>query len=189
MSSPTVTKRFIRRELHSSRSAAVSVLLGLTAVVLLWIGLEIVLRLMNFDPLLIAPAALLAFITAPAVAWAPLIGFGLIVLGIIAIVLGFAPGRKGKHLRASDTGTMLVDDRLIAAAISERVANEVGTSREHVRTSVGRRSAEIIVTPVSGIRVDREHLQRAVDQEISSYQLEPSLSARIRLSQKGTVGA
>ena len=97
-------------------------------------------------------------------------------------------GRRGRHAIDAEGSPAVVDDEVIASALSRTAAAESGLAPERVVTSVGRRSATVTVTPVSGMGVDREALQRAVAEHASALAVQPPIRTRVVLEARGRVG-
>ncbi|WP_449281344.1 hypothetical protein [Leucobacter sp.] len=185
-------RRVIRRESHSARSVAVVTVLAALVVLAVWLGTEIVLHLLQAGAILLSPVEL-AFGALRAM---EIPGGGLAAAGALLLLIGAAlllcavlPGRRGKHSRLAGRTAILVDDRVIASGIASRLSNAVEVPREQVRVSVGRGSVEAAITPVSGVPVDRARAAAAMDDEIAEYDLRPPLRGRVRVGERGRVGA
>lgn len=185
-------RRVLRRETVSARSLPIVVLAALGTLALAWIVIESVLVLLGREPLLLSlPSILDRLIELPAVASAPLIGVGVILatLGAIVLLVALTPGRSARHGRITDRSAVLVDDRAVAAALAATAARAARVGRGQVRASVGRRSATIEIRPTSGVPVDAGSVSRALDAELASAKLTPAIAARVRVSERGVVGA
>ncbi|PPF51699.1 hypothetical protein C5C55_16185, partial [Rathayibacter sp. AY1C2] len=59
--------------------------------------------------------------------------------------------------------------------------------REDTRASLGRRTALVEVTPASGIAVDRDAVQSAVDEELVRIGAKPAPRSTVRVSTSGRI--
>jgi hypothetical protein len=182
--------RYLRRETHRSRSAAQIVVLLLIALVAAYVGTEAVLAVLGAPPLLAAPSAILgAIVGAAELANPALIGLaiGVGVLALILLVLALAPGSRARHTVDDDRLAVVVDDGVIASALARTARTAAHSRREDTRASIGRRTALVEVTPASGIAVDREAVQRAVDDELARIGAKPATRATVRVSDSGRI--
>lgn len=186
------TRRTVRRELHSPRSVATVAVLIVAALVVAWIAVESVLVLVGAAPLLATPRTLAESVAAADTAplWL-LAGVGAVaaLLGVLLLALALRPGRRGRRSRHSDRAAVVIDDAVIAGALSGAVARTAGLTRAQVRVSVGRRDVAIDVTPTSGLSLDRDELTATAKSELTRYALEPALAVRLKISETGSVGA
>jgi hypothetical protein len=192
MSSSPLYRRIVRRETHSSRSGIAITLAIVLIVVLAWIGTESVLAAIGQAPLLVAPAdaagAVLGAAGGP-VGVLTAIGAVVAIIGIVLIVVSLAPGRRGRRGGASRRTVAVVDDRVIARSLARTASYAGDVDPDQVSVSVGKRSAVIEVTRTSGRSTDLRSIDEAVRDELDAYDYTPALRHKVRLSQKGTVGA
>lgn len=165
-------RRILRRETHSSRTAAVLAVAATLIVLCLAVG---------------AAAVRLAVDSASretVVSWASgasgdtfarpaVITGGAIAatLGLWLVLLAMLPGRRARHGRLAGRVALLADDEVTADAIADRVARELGLDRRQVRVTVARRAAAVKVTPTSGVAVDQHAAARAVDEVVEGLGL------------------
>ncbi|MWV57459.1 DUF6286 domain-containing protein [Rathayibacter sp. VKM Ac-2754] len=183
-------RRFLRRETHSSRSAAQIVVLLLVALVAAYVGAEAVLAVFGAAPLLIAPSALLAAIVGVGdLAQVALLGIaaGVAVLALILLVLALGPGHRARHTIEDDRLAVVVDDGVIASALARSARTVARSRREDTSASLGRRTAVIEITPASGIAVDQAAVQSAVDDEITRIAPQPATRASVRVASSGRI--
>ncbi|QNE14586.1 hypothetical protein [Pseudarthrobacter sp. NBSH8] len=192
MSTGRQARRIGRRELHSARAVA-SVIVAVTLIiVLVWVGTETVLSAFGQRPLLAAPwqmaewAAGLAATTAPAV----LVTSGLLMAlaGLVLILAGVLPGRRARHQLARDRATVIVDDAVIAAALSKVARQRGRLVPEQVTTTISARTITILIRPTSGIALDRDGIEKFVEAEAARYGLHPGPRLAVRVSEQGAVG-
>ncbi|SMH30453.1 hypothetical protein SAMN06295885_0429 [Rathayibacter oskolensis] len=183
-------RRFLRRETHRSRSAAQIVVLVLIALVAAYVGTEAVLAVFGAPALLIAPSALLAALVGVAgFATAALIALavGIAVLALILLVLALAPGHRARHTIEDDRLAVVVDDGVIASALARSARTVARSRREDTSASLGRRTAVVELTPASGIAVDRDAVQTAIDEELTRIAPQPSTRASVRIAESGRI--
>ncbi|PPF26601.1 MULTISPECIES: DUF6286 domain-containing protein [unclassified Rathayibacter] len=182
--------RYLRRETHKSRSAAQIVVLVLIALVAAYVGTEAVLAILGAAPLLAAPSALLgAIVGVASLANPALIGVavGAGVLALVLLVLALAPGARARHTVDDDRLAVVVDDGVIASSLARAARTAAHSRREDTRASLGRRTALVEVTPASGIAVDRDAVQSAVDEELARIGAKPAPRSTVRVSTSGRI--
>ncbi|RKR15537.1 DUF6286 domain-containing protein [Arthrobacter oryzae] len=192
MSQHRVIRRLVRRETHSSRAAASALTAGALAAIFLWLALEAVLALLQQSPLLASPDRLGRWLagvpanTPPAGLVAA--GAGLAALGLVLFAAAATPGRRSRHAVHSDRSAVVVDDEVIASAVSLRARLTAGLARGQVSTTVGRRAVRVLVRPTSGIPADRDKIGTAVDAELATYALDRRITPSIHISREGALG-
>ncbi len=186
-------RRIRRRETHSPRAVAAIALAIVLILIFAWLGVEIVLRMLNRTPLLVAPldmaTALVEITSLPSPV---LVGAGSVIalICVVLVALALSPGRRARHVIASERTVTVVDDEVIASALARRAALAADVSADRTRVTVSRRRADIRLTPTSGFPVDRAAVLDAVTDELDSYELEPALRApRLFIAAQGKVGA
>lgn len=193
MSSERSTYRRIRRrETHSPRSVAAITLAVVLILTFAWLAVEIVLRMLNLPPLLVAPRSMAAaLVEITSLPDSVLIGAGLVIALIGAVLVGLAltPGRRARHAIMSERTVTIVDDEVLASALARRAASAAGIGTDRVHVTVSHRHADIRLTPTSGYSIDRTAVREAVTEELDSYELEPALRApRLSVTARGKVG-
>ncbi|MCM6764036.1 hypothetical protein NB037_16600 [Rathayibacter sp. ZW T2_19] len=183
-------RRFLRRETHRSRSAAQIVVLVAIALVAAYVGTEAVLAVLGAAPLLIAPSALLgALVGAGGLASSALIGIAVLtgLLALVLLVLALAPGARARHTIADERLAVVVDDGVIASALARSARTVARSRREDTSASIGRRTAVVSITPASGIGVDRDSVQSALDAELERISAQPVTRATVRIAESGRI--
>jgi hypothetical protein len=185
-------KKLIRRETHSSRAGlSIAVALVLLAV-FLWLGTESVLALLGLAPLLASPWQLAsATVTAAgAVDRGELIAActAAAVLGLTLLVAALKGGRKGRRAIAADRAAVVVDDQVIAAAVSRQVQRAAKLAPEQVSTTVSRSRVQVMVTPTSGAPLDRDTLAAAAATEIDACRPVRKVTTDVRIAAEGALG-
>lgn len=192
MSGNTVIGRMVRRETHSSRARVSIVAATILMAVFLWMALEAVLWLLKDQPMLASPAQLLRWLTGlpantiPAGMIAAGVGVGLLGLLLLGTALG--RGRRPRRALASDRSAVVVDDDVIAAALSRRTRLAANLAPGQVTTSVGGRSVRVQVRPTSGVPLDVGNIKTAVDGELATYALDRQVASSVRVMDEGAVG-
>lgn len=192
MSTASLYKRIVRRETHSSRAGIAITLAVLLIVVFAWIGTESVLEAVGQTPLLLAPTDLVGSTLDAASAPVGVLTIVAIVVALIGlglIVVSLAPGRRGRRGAKADRTVAVVDDRVIARSLARTASYAGDVDPSQVSVSVGKRSALIEVTRTSGRQTDVRSIDEAVRDELDAYDFSPALRHKVKLSEKGTVGA
>jgi hypothetical protein len=185
-------KRMIRRDTHSSRSVPAIVAASLLLVTFLWLALESVLWLLKDQPLLASPAQLRQWLvglpatTLPAGMTAAGVGLG--IVGLLVIGLAVGKGRRSRRALASGRTATVVDDDVIAAAVSSRTRLAAGLAPGQVTTTVGGRSVRVQVRPTSGVPLDLESIKTALDGELAACALDRPVTSSVRVLNEGAVG-
>ena len=182
--------RLVRREITSSRSTSAIVLAVLLILVFAWLGTEAALAALGQPALLVAPqdgaAAVLGAASAPV---ALIVAGGAVaaVIGLVLSVVSFSPGRRGRRRAVADRTAAVIDDRVIAHSIARTAPYAGDVDPDQVSVSIGGRTAGVTVGRTSGRSLDVGTIREAVDAELAGYDISPKLTARVRLSEKGTV--
>ena len=182
MTEDGVYRRLLRRETHRSRTVAAA--LVSVAIVLVAAGVVVLWALPQAADARGAVAATLGLEEASR-AIAAGAGIGAAVLGLLLVILAVSPGRRMRRPLASERCAVVVDDRVIADAIAARTARAATLRPERVRASVGRRRAEVVVTPTSGVPVDAEQAREAAAEESAAAGL--PLAPRLRIAETGAI--
>jgi hypothetical protein len=192
MSTASLYKRIVRRETHSSRAGIAITLAVLLIVALAWIGTEAVLAAVGAAPLLLAPTDLVgSTLDAASAPVGVLTAVAVVValVGLVLIVVSLAPGRRGRRGGRAERTVAVVDDRVIARSLARTASYAGDVDPSQVSVSVGKRSALVEVTRTSGRQTDVRSIDEAVRDELDAYDFSPALRHKVKLSQKGTVGA
>ncbi|TPW77440.1 hypothetical protein [Schumannella soli] len=175
-----------RREMHRSRSVASSVAAVLAALAVTYAAIELVLAGFRLLPLLVRPAdAESAWLTG-----APLVlaaAGALVVLGVIALLLAVLSQRRPRHRLDDARSVILVDDDVLASAVSRRLARFAGVAAEQVRTAVGRGSLAVLVRPTSGRPLVQAELDDTAAAFATALAARPRLRSRVTVARDGVV--
>lgn len=182
--------RAVRRESHSPRTLAVAIPVIVLLLVLLWAGAEIVLELLRQPALLAAPTdwtSGLAGISELDPVWLGVAGAVAVILALVLLGLGLGAGRTGKRHRIDEAAAVIVDDRVVAGSLALSASRAADIDRGQVRVTIGRSTADVEITPTSGVPVDAELIRSALMAELERFRFEPALRVAIRVNTKGTV--
>ncbi|BCW64972.1 hypothetical protein [Arthrobacter sp. StoSoilB22] len=192
MSKDPHIRRLVRRETHSSRAVPSILTASVLLAASLWLSLESVLWLLKDQPLLASPAQMLRWLeelpgkTVPAGLIAA--GIGVALLGLLVLGLGVGRGRRRRRSLESDRAAVVVDDDVIAAAVSGRVRLAAGLAPGQATTTVGGRSVRVQVRPTSGQPLAVDRVREAVDGELAAYGLDRRMTSGVRVLTEGAVG-
>ena len=168
-------ERVVRRESHSSRSIAATVVLVLVVVLLAWVATETVLRALELPALLAPPGALATWIAGlpSSVPVSALVAGGVVagLIGLACIVLAIAPGRLAKQRLKGDGPAVLVDNGALAASVAQGVASDLSFDRREISVGVGHRVIDVTVRPAFGVEVDRSAVSASAAREIERFGL------------------
>ncbi|MDD7836224.1 hypothetical protein [Paenarthrobacter sp. AB444] len=192
MSKDAAIRRLVRRETHSSRAVPSIVAASLLVAVFLWLALESVLWLLKDQPLLASPAQMVRWlIELPAnttSAGMVASGAGLGILALVLFGLAFGRGRRPRRAIGSQRAAVVVDDEVIAAAVSRKVRRATGLAPGQVTTTVGGRSVCVQVRPTSGEPLEAADIQATVDGELAAYALDRPVRSSVSILNEGAVG-
>ncbi|MBM7794839.1 hypothetical protein JOE60_003430 [Paenarthrobacter ilicis] len=192
MSQDRILRRMVRRETHSSRALASVIAASILIVTFLWLALEYILWLLKDQPLLASPAQMLKWLvdlpatTLPAGMVAT--GAGLGIVGLLVIGLAVGRGRRSRRALASERTATVVDDEVIAAAVSSKSRLAAGLAPGQVTTTVGNRSVRVQVRPTSGVTMDLDSVKKVLDDELATYALDRQVTPNVRVLNEGVVG-
>ncbi|CAN7239110.1 DUF6286 domain-containing protein [Pseudarthrobacter oxydans] len=192
MNNQRLIRRMVRRETHSSRAAASVLVATVLLALCLWLALEAVLMMAGVPALLASPGDtgrwLAGLPSATIPGWLAAAGVGIALLGVLLVVAGMAPGRRPRRALASDRCAVVVDDDVIAAAVSRTVQLSSGVAPGQVTTTVAGRSARVQVRPTSGLALDAGALTAAASSELARYGLATRITPAVRVASSGAVG-
>jgi len=191
---PGLYRRVLRRELHSSRSGSTIVVLVLLTLAVGYVGVEAVYAALGRPALLFSPVDVLATLTSSVdgggtSGLVPGAGVVAAIVGLVLIGLAVTAGRRGRHTIDDDRVAVVVDDRVIASSLARTARTSGRLSEQQVSAWVSRRRAQIDLTPSSGLAVDDGAVEAASRAELESVAYRPALSARVRTTDQGRLGA
>lgn len=138
------------------------------------------------QPLILPPETLLEL----AVSGSPVslaVVAALAILGIVCLVLAFAPGARARRDLTDDRAIFVIDDDVMASGISRAAALSAGVPRDQVQTTVSRRRAVVRVRPSSGFRVDADEATEAASRAVAAVAPRRDLTVRTALENTGVL--
>lgn len=190
MNDTRLQQTLARRERRASRSVAVSLVLGLLALAAAYTATESVLAALGAPALLASPADALTAVADGIETAAPLAvvaAVALTLLGLVCLALALLPGRRGRHQLADDRVALLIDDDVLASALSRRASTVGSLGAAEARTVVTARAATTVVTPGSGYPVELAEASAAAADLVEALAPRPRLRTRVRLDQRGVL--
>ena len=187
-----VETRVVRRETHSPRSTSAIVVATVLGLLIVLLATEGILQLLGMRPLVAAPrGTLLAVLTFPDAPAALRVGVAVVaaVIGLILLGLAVFPGRRARRALTANRVAVVADDGMLASALARAAARTARVDPDAVRVSLGRRSAAVQIVPVSGDRVDRAAVRRAVEEEFAAAGAEKAVRVSVTVAQAGRVGS
>lgn len=189
MTDPRLARRMIRRERHRSRSLAVGIALVVLMLALAYLAVEAVLEAIGATPLLLSVSAMAQAALGASAVWMLPAAAGAALVALVLLVLAIAPGRRARHRLAHERAAMIVDDDVLASALSRRAARAGGVSRAQVTTVVAPRGARIGVRPTSGFPVSSDDVRQAAQEVLTALAPTPKVGVAVAVSREGVVGA
>lgn len=181
-----IINRLNMRETRSSRAAVSIVVAAVLLVMTLWLALEMVLSATQNAPVLMNPAELVQRFAALATQVIPgalvAVGVAAALLGIFLLAMAVLPGTKARHVIANNRSAVVVDNDVLAAALSRTARTAAHLAPEQVVTSVSRKRIDVTVHPSSGRAVDTERIQETVARELKAYGLRKPLAVGVSTS-------
>ena len=182
MTEAQLYRRLIRRSTYRSRSAAVIVTLTIVALAAVYAGIEVVLAALELPALLISPADALALAELP-------VAVALAVLGLVLLIVALTPGRRGRHELPNTRMAVIVDDTILAGALSRVVTRKAAVPAARVSSVVSRRRGAVRVTPTSGMPLDQPALETAARAAVATLDPRPALRVAVDIAPAGVVGS
>lgn len=188
----SLNRRILRRETHSSRSGATVVVLVVLALVAAYVGVEAVYAALGRKPLLFSPLDVLgSLLTAATTQGGLVIAAGIVtgLLGLVLLVIALTPGRRGRHTLDDPRLAVVVDDQVVAASLARTTRVAAALAPGQVSAWVSRREARVTITPASGALADIEAVQAAASDELAAVGYRPAVTADVRVTRSGKLGA
>lgn len=167
-----------------SRAVWVAVALLVAAAVAVLLAVEAVLAALGQPPALVAPDAIDAALTGGGTT-GTIVAATAAVFGLLCLWGALAPGRTHRRALAAGRVPLVVDDAVMAGALSRTAGSAAAVAASHVTTRLGGRRARVSLTPSTGFPVDRERVSRAADDLLTELGAAPRLAARIDVAAEG----
>lgn len=192
---PSQQRRVTRRMLHRSRSATVIGALVVVSIGLVWLTTEAVLALLGQAPLWLAPDRVVTVLNDTVLNDAPTSGdvrvsiaaAVLAIIGVALLIVAFAPGRRARRRLVDERTVIVVDDAVLAGALSRAAASAAQVPAGQVRTALSRRHARIQVTPTSGFDVPTDAVDTAIGRILDSASPTRAISRTVTVSPSGVL--
>lgn len=188
MNEQQLYRRLVRRSQHRSRSLAVIVALVLSAVILAYAGVELVLCAVGAPALLLSPSDAVRQLDHPGTVTLSVAAVAL-VLGVLLLVLALAPAARARHELPHERMAVVIDDQVLAGAISTVTRARAAVPGDRVSTSVARRRSTTRVTPTSGLPLDRGALAAAAEDVVARLDPRPPVRVNVTVAERGVVGS
>lgn len=177
----TAAARRLRRR---SRAVWVTVALIVVIVVAAVLATELVLAALGRPALLVAPDAVRSALTAGGTT-GMIVAAAAALFGILCLWGALAPGRTHRRALTAGRVPLVVDDAIVAGALSRTAGTAAAVSTSHVSTQLDARRARITLTPTTGFPVDRERVAHAAEQLLTDLGAAPRLRARVDVTPEG----
>lgn len=187
-----LTSHVIRREMHSSRAVPATVVAALVTLACLYGMLEAALKALGQDAWLVAPEEAAAWVGSLPGGIAPSLlgaaGALLFLVGLIFLLTAVLPGRRARLSIPNERAAVVVDAEVLASSLARRARGAAGVTPEQVLVTIGRRLVEVQVRPTSGIPVDHQAVQAAVEDELNRTAVDPVPQVRVAVAPSGVIG-
>lgn len=184
--------RITRRETTSPRSTLAIAVAVIVIALCVYAAVETVLSLIGQPPLLAAPADMAtALVNLPGYPAGIVIAAGILtaLIGLLLIIVSIKRGRRARRVIDTERIATVVDDEVIASALSRHASFEGNVDPDNARVSVSSRRALVRLTPTSGASVAKSSVNDVVTRELGAYGLRPALRSRVVVDERGKVGA
>ena len=181
-------RRLVRRSLHRSRSSAVIVTFALGSLVLAWVATESVLAAVDAPALLLSPASIAEAVNTPTMLTIAVAAV-MAVVGVVLVALAITPGRRARHEIPDARMAVVIDDGVLAGALSKAAIRESRVAASRVSTVVSRRQSSVTITPTSGSLLSAPSITHAVRAVVESLAPRPALRVAVAVSERGVVGS
>lgn len=181
-------RRLVRRSLHRSRSSAVIVAFVLGSIALAWLATECVLAVLGAPALLLSPASIVEAVNAPSMLTVA-VAAGMAIVGVVLVALAVTPGRRARHEIPDARMAVVIDDGVLAGALSKAAIRESRVPASRVSTVVSRRASSVTITPTSGSLLSTPSITHAVGAVVESLAPRPALRVAVAVSDRGVVGS
>lgn len=184
--SSIVDMRTARRLLSRNRSVWVSVALIVAIAAAVIVIVEAILWALGLPPALLAPSLMISALTEGGL-WGWVITATAGVLGLACLWGALAPGRTHRRILSASRAPIVVDDAVIAGAVSRSAARAAGVAPSQVTTHLSGRRALVSVRPSSGFAVDTDAVARAGDDLLTTVDSGSALRSRVQLEAQGSL--
>lgn len=187
--------RILDRETHSSRAGVAGLAAILVVGLCAYSLLESAVRAIGQPPWLIDPQTAAERLVVLPEGFSPLLlgstGAVLAMVGLFFFLNAVLPGRRARHIMtlANNRTGVVVDDEVIASSLARRARTAANVMQEQVMVVVSRNDVLVNVRPTSGIPIQANTIQSAVEAELDGMGLSPRPRVRVNVAESGVVGA
>jgi len=185
-------RRIKRRETHSSRSGLAITLAVLVILASAYAVIEMILHLANRPALvsdMFGVASAAANLTEYTVGIVAAVGVVVALIGLFIVLASLTAGRRARHLIDTETISAVVDNAVIASGLARHAAEVGNISPDNVTVSVSHRVAVVTLIPAFGGTIDKSAVVAAVQKQLDSYALFPTVRPRIVINEQGKRGS
>ena len=154
--------------------------------------LEAALKALGQDPWLLGPEAAAGWVgSLPDGASSTVLaaaGALILLVGLFFFLAAVLPGRKARLSIPNERAAVVVDAEVLASSLARRARVAAGVTPEQVLVTIGRRLVEVQVRPTSGIPVNEQSVQAAVEDELRRSAVDPVPEVRLAVAQSGVIG-
>lgn len=162
-------RRVLRRETHASRTAPATTVAIIVIVAVLFVAAVQIAAVVQPEIAELQQQTIAQLTDSTAL---QLIVAGVAaVLGIMLLLSAVLPGGKAKRARTSERSALVIDDGVYADAVADAIARATGLASSQLRVTVAKQRATVMVTPTSGVDVDRNAIAETVRATGASLQL------------------
>lgn len=187
-----LTQRILHRETRSPRTGAAITVAVLGILACLYLLLEAVLQALGQEGWLIDPGPAARWLAGLPEGTDPLIlglsGALLFLLGLVFVLQAVLPGRRARYALPNPRAAVVVDAQVLAASLARCARMRAGVTRQQVLVTVGRKRVDVRIRPTSGLPVDPEAVQAAVEDELLLTKLDPQPEVRVVIADTGVIG-
>lgn len=167
-----------------SRSVWVTVALVVAVAAAVLLGIETVLFALGRPPALVSLETVHAALTGGGMTGA-IVAVAAGLFGLVCLWGAIAPGRTHRRMLVAGRVPMVVDDAIVAGALSRVAGTSAALGHAHVSTRLGARQARIALIPATGFPIDRTAVSAEVDDLLAQLGAAPRLSARVDIASEG----
>lgn len=187
-----LTRKAVRRELHSSRALPSVAAAVLVSLVCLYVMFEAALKSTGQDAWLVSPEQAGSWLAnLPGTVQPTLLaaaGLPVFLIGLLFFLNAVLPGRRARHSIPNPRTAIVVDAEVLASALARRARIAAGVTPDQVMVTVGRRAVDVQVRPTSGVPVAVERIQGVVEDELRLTSVDPIPAVRVAVAPSGVIG-
>ncbi|MBG6178997.1 DUF6286 domain-containing protein [Arthrobacter sp. CAN_A1] len=187
-----LTRKVVRRELHSSRALPSVAAAVLISIICLYVMFEAALKAAGQEAWLVSPGQAGNWLgTLPGTVQPALLaaaGLVVFIIGLLFFLNAVLPGRRARHSIPNRRTAIVVDAEVLASALARRARIAAGVTPDQVLVTVGRRAVDVQVRPTSGMPVNVESIRDVVEDELRLTSVEPVPAVRVAVAPSGVIG-